>query len=245
MFPRVCSVCKHKFPYPNALWKHQLIHSHRRRETCPQCGKCVYDLKQHSLIHKPRTMHECLYCKKQCKTAGGLKYHLLSHAGEDKKTCLKCNARVVNLYDHMRSHHIKIYPICKKTLSPTSMKAHLERHNNSLQKNLVQCQICGSRFSTKDYLERHMQRHGKNYKIPCPVCKVPIVKYAFRDHLKIHGPRMMEKCHICGKQSLHLRQHLQKIHLKNRKRVKCHFCERSVLNITNHIKTHATNRPIP
>ena len=90
--------------------------------------------------------------------------------------------------------------ICNKEVAdPGKLKVHLRTHGEGIQEKTMECPQCSKKFSSKKYLDAHLQRHKQNDKIArgeivqlnqslrCPLCpKMFAVKKYLDAHIKRH-----------------------------------------------------------
>ena len=78
---RKCHVCKKTYSSLSALSAHMMTHTERKRISCPDCGKQVYQklLKGHRMIHTEGRKQMCSICQKTFSKIGSLREHMKLH----------------------------------------------------------------------------------------------------------------------------------------------------------------------
>ena len=114
-------------------------------------------------------------CKKKFSREESLKCHKRTHIPDSYKfQCDKCG---------------------KKFLYKSKLAIHKDSHNPSRA-----CSLCGKTVSTKQALDRHMQRCENDFKFNCPVCKKGFpMEQKFVEHLRVHTKEKPYECSKCGR----------------------------------------------
>lgn len=135
---------------------------------CLECDKTYKKpslLAQHARSHTNNRPFSCLLCKETFLRKDHLKRHALKHLPNDDKPfqCKLCK-KGFNLSQHLSRHektHVPTFQCtfadCNETFSwPQSLKAHIKWvHHKDEQK----CHFCSKRFTRKDRLSLHVDRH--------------------------------------------------------------------------------------
>lgn len=201
----------------------------------------------------------------------------LSNRGRKKivpmslKTCSECNEKFddhASNLTHWRSHHPDkdvIYRCTEKnseTDQPCTFESkriedifkHRSRHKSKellAKEKLIDCKICGKRYTASYLINRHMLAHSDQKDFKCPVCAKEFKTSAdLKIHLKVHEPEDLKYthcCELCGKrftQRANLDAHLR-VH-SGFKPFACDICEKSFSqkgNMEEHRRVHTGERP--
>ncbi|KAL4222871.1 hypothetical protein ACF0H5_018911 [Mactra antiquata] len=267
-----CSICE-DYTAPSFADLTTHLRTVHRVHDPPRCDICEQDLDNTQALqshiekkHGPAfTPFSCEYdgCTKSFNTSASLSSHVsLVHLhnkklprGGKRYSCGKCNFKtnsIEDLYEHKKVQHdeeIRCEP-CNKTFSShQTFKYHNElKHSDSLPHS---CNICEKQFSSKQYLQRHMNFH--NAKFSCKICnKFVSSKTSLMYHMETHKPEEERNykhvCSYCGKKYFlrtNFEDHLNK-HTGNRPH-KCDLCNKSFgfrSMLKKHKKfVHTSDRP--
>ncbi|CAH1173539.1 unnamed protein product [Phaedon cochleariae] len=116
------------------------------------------------------------------------------------------------------------------------------------------CAECGSKFSHKKYLLRHITWHCKALKYSCGLCSLKCKsEKALQRHSAIHGVSKIFTCYICSEEfatGILRYEHQRTKHNVNSKncgsKFSCSKCDRvltSVGSLKNHMRTHTGEKP--
>ncbi|XP_055910627.1 zinc finger protein 91-like [Eupeodes corollae] len=208
-------------------------------------------VKNHQVLAKP---FKCSKCSKTFTRRGHLKRHFLSHDLKKKFICNICSKRF-SRKDHLKSHMNKHDPtkafkceICDRSYFRAGMvRKHKEMKHNmqNLPQNIDKpehCKVCNKTFSTKAYLQKHMNMHtNKSFK--CKICPTGFEsKEALKQHNKSHGKEKPFLCSECGLRFvrndyllIHMRRHT------GEKPFTCKYCGKGFPRKTDlnvHVKYH-------
>ena len=110
------------------------------------------------------------------------------------------------------------------------------------------CGDCGTRFSLKRNLERHMQVHSGEKPFACDICgKTCIRQGALTTHMRVHTGEKPFGCDVCGKrftQQGNLKTHMR-VHT-GEKPVGCDVCGKRFTQqgyLNTHMKVHTGEKP--
>ena len=188
------------------------------RYKCPVCG-IVFDSNQNYLSHL-RSLHkdECLECDRQgCRFACAL-----AHVMEDHKLAHEKELEQTR----EEEGDMKSCDICGERIRSTYLFRHYRKvhHVRAQDGHMWVCRQCGETFKTK---------HGRQI------------------HINTEHLRVTFDCEECGGKQFnskeHLRQHLFKVHMKERRRKRCDVClkwfwDQEALD-THARKKHTGERP--
>ena len=230
-----CDICGKENPSSLMLNKHK-YNVHQTVE-CPKCLKKITrpSFKRHILRHNDadllqipkRVFAKVDYVPPQPKEE--LQEYVCDVCGKSKPTS-------ATLKKHKRNAHVfKECPICKKKVTQTGFKRHLEAHEKRVvraaqkaeqelaKKQEYTCDICGKKVFSKDGYRRH--KYNVHLTGECPICKKKISKINLKRHIERHNDPLIV-CELCGlsfKQP-DLRIHHYNVH-QNRS-YKCEFCDK-------------------
>ncbi|XP_073845574.1 uncharacterized protein isoform X2 [Musca autumnalis] len=210
--------CKRKFSSRSLLADHVHVHLDPEYFKCNLCSKVMADrfcLTNHFKKHDRKVKSDiCDTCGKAFSHSLALKKHKLIHIPDEEKKypcqdCGKLFADKSKLTSHIRFVHTKKY-------------AHI-------------CDVCGTKLSNKDALERHMFKHKDIPRptITCNICGLKMLdpKYMKR-HIATQHPEDGKKefaCHLCPKVSPTLKSLKRHIVFKHETGYdfKCSICDKA------------------
>lgn len=215
------------------LKRHMKTHSTiKKLYMCKECSvyiSTVHNLRRHyNEIHD----HSKLTCK-ECNATFAKKYQLKAHMAVHASilyTCDQCNKKFVNIVKferHKKSHEKarKEYPCtmpeCNEVFGKWQLLwAHLKTQHVYDHK----CKTCGKVFLSKRHLKIHSEVHMENRSvIPCPYEKCPRVYYFKKNltaHIRAYHLEEKYECDICKIKittKRRLREHIQKLHMSEKK----------------------------
>ncbi|XP_044762443.1 zinc finger protein 62 homolog [Coccinella septempunctata] len=224
-----CDKCFKCFNNKRILDRH-LVFAHGQKGGAPKRCNRIKTSKEDRRINQRERWKErfkknpmlCQICGHVSKSAGGAKYHSLTH-GEKSYMCDFCP---------------------KKFFTPSHLKNHLQfKHERKTIKHL--CSICGEHKNSSTALAYHMKLHTNNPKrYPCPVCGLSfLVKGGLKMHLRRHMGDRRYPCNICNKSffSANERKKHVMIHTGERPH-NCKYCDRKFVSAFNqkiHMMTHS------
>ncbi|XP_052748251.1 PR domain zinc finger protein 5-like [Galleria mellonella] len=192
-----------------------------------KCGKCLSGFKEESQFWQHKKEYHSAKMRFECDMCGirtHRKTEMAAHCREHytKLICLLCNyscCRMWQLDEHLLSVHHKIIEcqICGAKFSKTLDYA---KHHKNFHKQFV-CEHCGKRFSKKYIIENHMQRRHAQYK--CTICGIQFKTYvSHRWHMKIQHVKNPSEETFC---------------------VECNIQFDNVIKYKNHFQVFVKHRP--
>uniref|UniRef100_A0A1B0C805 C2H2-type domain-containing protein n=1 Tax=Lutzomyia longipalpis TaxID=7200 RepID=A0A1B0C805_LUTLO len=201
----ICDECHKGFPTQNRLWRHEQIHTQKKRScyVCWKTFKTLLGLREHMVKHE--TIFKCEECGKKYCTKSVYEKHMKSHSDVLEFQCLKCPKKYKdrsNLRNHMKCAHTKCNAftceVCEKTFRwKCSLDRHMEKHSNDYR----MCFYCSEVFRNKEYLRQHMKLHHSGLPCrtidgpvwTCPMCQKKIRNLVTYDrHIKRHERKQRE-----------------------------------------------------
>ncbi|KAK9882644.1 hypothetical protein WA026_022513 [Henosepilachna vigintioctopunctata] len=239
--PYICEICKMKFSLNSNLQRHKRRHTGEKDFFCEICGRGFiqkYTLTIHMRLHNGETPYKCQECGKGYRAKSLLTQHLNKHKGLE-----------TYYHQHYLKHgSLKVEcSICKKQLTKSGLYTHMKvQHGDGLKTFL--CNLCGKKYSSKKYLEIHMNIHTRKITYNCDVCKKTFSHHNYlKIHMRIHSGEKPHCCHTCGKtftQRAHLDGHMR-THTGARP-YNCNYCNKSFAlkgNLMVHLRIHTGQRP--
>ena len=217
-------------------------------EICQSTFKSQKILKNHELdIHIKDKVYKqkCDICDKEFEDKAKYYRHKDRHI-EKKEYCSICRKSVYHLNEHeKRAHYLKgaklSCELCGKQFSSEKgLDKHLGNvHGHSDRKKYV-CDICNQHFSTSSSRGGHIKRTHGEHTFKCHICEVVSKsEKELSKHLKTHNKiiqdeRKLEKCDICEKYFLLLKNHMEIVHSQS----KCDICGTSYpkIKLNQHMK---------
>ncbi|XP_026317590.1 zinc finger protein 557-like isoform X1 [Hyposmocoma kahamanoa] len=218
----------------------------KKKEICEECGKEVWDLKKHAIMHRPVHERKSIKCKECDKLfssySARYKHHKIKHLGI-KQHCDICNKDVVSLMDHTlvmhRTEDLR-FPclLCdRRFIYQSLLDVHMMIHTKDRP---FECDICGKKFRTKPLMSAHKRQvHNMEKTHLCQFCsKSFFKKYHLQIHLRTHTKEKPYNCTACGKffsSSTALKSHQMTHSTVNR--FACPHCDSTFLK-PSYLKTH-------
>jgi KRAB domain-containing zinc finger protein len=178
---------------------HKITAVENRKFVCDICGhRCSKKglMVTHMRNHTKETPFICDICGKGFKAFAPFAYHKKTHTG------LKDQVRIV-FYTNTNFKELSVFfrfvNIVVKAF--TCLKNHIKTAHTALGLLTRKCYVYGMVFSTKNYLQDHLQTHAVTRKeIICDYClKMFKMKTYLASHIKKEHPEKLEfQCHICN-----------------------------------------------
>lgn len=192
---------------------------------CTLCDTYVVDvvefnehMLEHDKIVPEKGMYECILCIMKTDNYEEYKNHLRSHSWNLPYSCDLCDYR---------------------STKELRMKRHAIKHLECKGPNHFECLICRKICGTRNALEKHKQRHKKNYDFKCEICGLTFRhRSALSQHTLIHTKERTFVCHICSYR--YDSQHSLDVHIKVHFRdnlFTCHICKQKFKS-KNAYRTH-------
>ncbi|KAI5637196.1 zinc-finger double domain-containing protein [Phthorimaea operculella] len=251
-----CPICKTIIASVESFTSH--YKRHMRRYECSICHKRTMDVKvmqQHYYsIHEIQLKkYTCNICGKVSNSIDTHRYHRDTHKARiECKECDKTFSHRAGLLNHRLTVHElhSDFPceVCGKTFRwKTSLKRHLDKHDESKYKNGIPaavCEPCNIEFQSVSSYQRHLRNSLKH------VSQNELSSYQrhLRNSLKhVSQNELRFICDPCGKRfadKTKLRDHIEEKHLH--KTYQCHICNKPSKNrvgLDQHIRNVHKGRP--
>ena len=198
-----CKICDMKFARPDQLRNHMTSHNSSRTEQCKICGKTFKN--RASLCAHVNLTHD-------------ISLKNIDEAIEQMKNESRNETGDAGEYEPMEFQKRKseefLCTICGKVIrgkDKSVLKLHIDRVHYKKYKSAGQqytCEKCGKRFSSKEYLIYHSERHlmeenlNADFKFKCGVCgkRFQFSSSLVRHRSTAHRKRVhrLIQCSICG-----------------------------------------------
>jgi len=163
-----CNYCDSKFASNQLRNKHQNL-MHNKRFACDQCNKVFSEKTRliiHMRIHSGEKPFVCESCGFSCSQRDNLRLHKeFKHPSlgrqEKKFTCDICSASFLtksNLSRHRMSHSDLKCFVCETCGKAFKDPGALKQHTYSHGAPDYECGVCGQKFTSPLYLNRHIVR---------------------------------------------------------------------------------------
>ena len=242
-----CPVCDTLFRNRSAMLRHKRAVHGKQEEPL----KLIYEEEAHA--------YHCDICYKQFSYGHSLKRHVeLVHDKKPKFTCEICGESF--LYSPKLTRHIaeihegitfisKANEVNKCKECGGKIKGSLISHmwvvhgiDNSKNRKLLQCDLCGQRVNSEINLISHKNKHTGERSFKCDVCGAAFKQPStLRKHMKLHTGKKEFKCQYCNREfarKTYVQQH-ERLHT-GEKPFGCHLCDKSFAQKTSlnvHLKS--------
>ncbi|XP_012725156.2 zinc finger protein 184 isoform X1 [Fundulus heteroclitus] len=168
--PFLCSQCGKGFLSQGELSKHHRSHLDDRPYPCPRCDKRFKSKKtqqEHTASHSGARPYPCAHCGKGFSKPYALTRHNLIHTGERPFPCGHCEKSFLTPGEaqlHRRIHTgERPYPCgaCEQKFKSSSELARHKRSHSGLRREKPACERCGTTFTSKAKLKKHMEAHAE------------------------------------------------------------------------------------
>lgn len=234
-----CIRCKFSCSDEKMIWKHEC----RRSEKDQQKRKSHHHHQHHSHSHdsddaEKTNLHVCSICGAYLSTLIDFNEHMLDHCKvfreEGVYECVLCVFKSVDetAYSNHLSEHSWSSPfycsLCEyKSTKLVRMKSHAVKHLECKGPSHFECLICNKICGTRNSLEKHKQRHKKNYDFKCVICGLTFRhRSALSQHTVTHTKERMFLCTVCGLRydTKHALDAHVKVHFRDNRLFCCHVC---------------------
>ncbi|KAJ2942276.1 hypothetical protein O0L34_g15823 [Tuta absoluta] len=262
-----CPICKTIIASVESFTSH--YKRHMRRYECSICHKRTMDVKvmqQHyySTHEIQLKNYTCNICGKVSNSIDTHRYHRDTHKARiECSECDKTFSHRAGLLNHRLTVHElhNDFPceVCGKTFRwKTSLKRHLEKHDESKYKHGIPaavCEPCNIGFQSVSSYQRHLRNSLKHVsqnqlRFICDPCGKRFAdKTKLRDHIEEKHLHRTYQCHICSKPSKNrvgLDQHIRNVHKGRPNNKVCHYCGKAFptkVQLESHIRSHTGERP--
>ncbi len=229
-----CHICDKNLESQSKLNTHKSEVHEKPNEACKQCSQCPAKVKNlhnhmfrvHNNQKKAAKRVKCDLCHKEMTQAHFKIHRFVVHQGlklnykQDCPICGKAFASKQCLKMHINRVHNN-----EKSFKCTECedrfffsKAAMEIHRNTIHYDLkFECDICGQKLKSKNYLRVHKQTVHEGDKSKCDLCSKEFSSCSnFRRHMNtVHDQQKSYKCDLCNKkfsQSNNLIRHKKQVH---------------------------------
>lgn len=257
--PFQCEHCPNSYTIRDSLRTHVRRHHKSAKlikkektddaESCEVCGE-TFSSKNDLTTHMNESIYKCNLCQKHWANLRTFKYHMNKHSNEQQiykcEFCEKSYMILDSLKIHVRRHHREIAKkqegdkrkskpyrcnVCNEHFSKNvRLKEHMNFHSELM---LIECQVCGIEFESRDGFRQHIQeahRCPASEKLySCTMCDKQFARYfLLGQHMQQHRGGKPYRCEQCARQ-FSSRVHLE-VHKKRRhdgvKPYSCNICGR-------------------
>lgn len=243
-----CNICGNIFSTNASQQRHiKIVHNGEKSFICPICDKKFGQLvglnKHISCFHYNERNFKCDQCPKEYSTKDLLENHKISHLPDDLRELKTKKIRKHNdnngQYQKLFNKKRFICEICGKSIRHSAMVAHIRMHKGITP---YSCELCPSKFGTKQKLKLHSIIHSDERPFKCNHCDKRFRRRAnmYEHNMVKHSDEKRYKCSHCDKQfslPYNLRLH-ERIHT-GEKPYKCNLCPEKYTN-SGALRRHAS-----
>ena len=258
-----CEFCDLKTKFKHALQEHiNSQHTQQIKFECTLCDHYSYS-KTHLLSHIKNVHNNsedlkkfhCDECPFKAKSKDKLKDHF-SRVHNNKKLykCDLCDyrgkvPRDVSLHKKVHDTDNTSKHKCTECEYETVWQSNLNRHFKRTHENIkaFKCDACDQSFTVKNSLVKHQYTvHGIDIGLTKFHCSFDncgyetIHKQVLKNHISANHETKPEKCSICHqmlKNSLTLKNHIERMHSKEKKVYECLACSKQYFKLLS-LKEH-------
>lgn len=270
-----CDHCSETFQHEWIFKRHQTVHGIKKSFDCRLCAREFASrqrLTAHERLHTGKKPFECKICCRRYNKRTSLKTHESTHNSTKSFGCDRCNVRFhlkCQLDRHNKAKkHQSMYDghnLAKNPIVPMEFDVeirifecylcHIQYYKQELPAHIKAthcgekvhvCQMCGKKFATKHYFDKHIAFHSAERQLQCLICGRHFLrKDALKQHIDTHVTSY--QCKFCPK-TLSTKAIL-KTHLRTHTGLRpfeCEFCNKTFLkrgDMVRHKRVHTGERP--
>ena len=174
MTASVCEVDGNTFSHPSSHSHHKNSHS-SQEYSCAVCHKAFKSSKTLQVHKKAMTRHDCDQCDQDFTNIGNLRRHVNSAHKKLNFNCAVADCgKVFHRKDVMKKHFTECKSRADEKNEMIQMNLEFSREAKTFSdifdqflqdrsiEEFLDCKICDSTFSTKDYLKTHKNKYHSN-----------------------------------------------------------------------------------
>lgn len=216
-----CRFCDKQFTTKISTIRHMEVHMNSKKYMCDKCGLCF---SQTTVLYNHKLQHEaeeeplrCEICNQIFKTKRTFRHHMITHqADRPRYSCEYCSKTFTEKYTlkvHKRTHAVSIdipdqqQPAASNEVQEIPTTTTSAVVGQSPEGTKFNCIICSQTFSSKDHLNKHMEKEHD------VILKSLTLSNFSQYDVVTHEPK--KPCHICGHMfsaQTNLEFHLENVH---------------------------------